>query len=417
MLSNTILSYISNDVLERFLAYVAVNTKSDEESGNHPSSPEQKKLGAILVDELRSLGLQNCEMDHYGYVYATLPASHGVTSVPLTFCAHMDTSPDESGENVKPMIRKNYDGKTITYPDNPELTLTTEECHELADFKGETIITASGTTLLGADDKAGIAEIMAALAAFKQFPELKHPELRICFTPDEEIGEGTAMITLEKLGKYGYTLDGGMMGELEDECFTAHGVTVTFTGANVHPGYSKNRMVNAIGIAARFYAMIPEYETPEHTELREGFYHMNGLKGDENKAEMKFILRDFEKQLNLNRVAYLESLKKTFELKYPGLKIDIAVKDQYSNMREILENHPDVTAKAKQAIEMAGLPVLRRAIRGGTDGARLSFKGMPTPNIFAGGLMFHSKKEWIPHIALTKASEVVIHLCALWSEK
>ncbi len=415
MLPSDVTDFIEKESLERFLRYVVINTRADDESGTHPSSPQQKILGALLVEEMKSSGLKNVEIDEFGYVYGTLPASEDVESSPITFCAHMDTSPDESGENVKPMIRANYDGKTIRYPDNHELELTPEDCPELKDFIGHTLITASGNTLLGADDKAGIAEIMAALEAFKVFPQLKHPELRIVFTPDEEIGEGTALITMEKLATIGYTFDGGMIGELEDECFTAHGVTVTFTGANVHPGYAKNRMINAAGIAARFYAMIPEYETPERTELREGFYHMSSIKGDENSAELKFILRDFEKQLNLTRVAYIESLVKTFEIKYPGLQIHVNVKEQYNNMREVLENHPEVTEKARKAIEMAGIPVLKKAIRGGTDGARLSFKGIPTPNIFAGGLMFHSKKEWIPQSALTKGTEVMIHLCALWA--
>lgn len=415
MLSLEKAQYLEKEVLERFLRYVAVDTRSDDESGTHPSSLKQKVLGKLLVEEMEKIGLSDIEMDQFGYVYGTLPASNGVTAPPITFCAHMDTSPDEPGDNVKPLVREKYDGEDIRFPDNPELVLTSAECAELKDFIRQTLITASGKTLLGADDKAGIAEIMAALAFLQRYPEHTHPELRIAFTPDEEIGEGTAYITMEKLGKYGYTLDGGMLGELEDECFTAHGVTVTFIGANVHPGYAKNRMINAAGIAARFYAMLPEHETPERTELREGFYHLAGIKGDENNAELKFILRDFEKILNLNRIKYIESLAHTFELRYPGLQITVNVKEQYSNMREVLEHHPEVTEKARKAIEMAGIPVLKKAIRGGTDGARLSFKGVPTPNIFAGGLMFHSKKEWIPVIALQKAAEVVIHLCALWA--
>lgn len=417
MISSEVIAMLERDVCERFLRYVAIDTRSDDESGTHPSTPKQKNLGAILVSEMTAIGLQNVEMDEYGYVYGILPASEGIQAPSITFCAHMDTSPDESGENVRPQLHENYDGKDVRFPDNPDLVLSTDECPELKEFIGHTLITASGTTLLGADDKAGIAEIMSALAIMKRFPEHKHPELRIVFTPDEEIGEGTSNITMEKLGTYGYTLDGGVLGELEDECFTAHGVTVTFTGVNVHPGYAKNRMVNAAGIAARFYAMIPEYETPEHTELREGFYHLSSCKGDENHAELKFILRDFEKNLNCTRVAYIESLVKTFELRYPGLKINVSIKEQYNNMREVLEKHPEVTEKARKAIEMAGVPVLKKAIRGGTDGARLSFKGVPTPNIFAGGLMFHSKKEWIPVSAMVKAAEVVIHLCALWTEK
>jgi tripeptide aminopeptidase len=417
MLNNQIKDFLLQEAKERFLRYVQINTTSDENSEKHPSSDGQWNLARMLQQELEALNLQNIVLDDVGYVYATLPASGGISAPPITFCAHIDTSPSEPGEHVKPAIHDNYDGGIITFSESKTLQLSPEESPELKKFVGQDIITASGDTLLGADDKAGVAEIMAALATFHQFKELLHPELRIVFTPDEEIGEGTTHIVIEKLGKYGYTIDGGEMGELEDECFDAFRTTLTFHGINVHPGSAKNRMVNAAAIATRFVAALPEHETPEHTEIREGFFHLTRIHGDENLAEISFILRDFEQEKNLHRIDFLKQLIHVFELRYNGLKIDLEIKDQYNNMKEVLEKHPEVTRKAEKAIEMAGLQVIRKPIRGGTDGARLSFRGLPTPNIFAGGLMFHSKKEWIPEIALQKAAEVIVHLCGLWAQE
>ncbi len=415
-ISKEILDFISKDSLERFLRYVQINTTSNEESGTNPSTKNQFELARLLVKELKEMGIQNAEVDEYCYVYATLEASESVKDVPpISFIAHLDTSPAVSGENVKPIIHKNYNGKEITFLDDKELKLTVQDSPELLEFVGQDIITASGTTLLGADDKAGIAEIMTMLAVFKKYNEFKHPEIRICFTPDEEIGAGTAKINLEKLGKAGYTFDGGMVGEIENECFDAMGVKIKFTGLNVHPGYAKNKMLNAAGIAARFYAMIPEYETPEHTELREGFYHLLKISGDESEATLQFIIRDFVHKNNEKRVETLNALKAFFEKKYEGLKIEIEVKEQYRNFKEVLDKRPEVTDFAIKAIEMADIKPIRKAIRGGTDGARLSFMGVPTPNIFAGGLLFHSKKEWMPVVALQKAVEVGINLCSLWA--
>lgn len=414
MLRPEIIDFIKSDVTDRFLRYVAINTQSDESVKTIPSTERQRDLGRLLLHELQVLGLKSVELDDHCYVYATIPASAGITGPPLTFCAHMDTSPDESGEGVKPIVHRDYDGGVITFPDNAELTLTPEECPPLTDFIGENIITAAGKTLLGADDKAGVAEIMSAAAAFCQFPELKHPELRIVFTPDEEVGRGTDEINLKKLGKAGYTIDGGVMGEYQDECFDAYSAELKFTGFCVHPGYAKNRMINAANIAARFVAAIPEYDQPEHREGREGFYHLMHLRGDENTAEIKFILRDFDREKNLRRIQLLKDLKATFETRYPGLQIELHTRNQYHNMREILADYPEVTAKAKQAIKMAGIEPAKNVVRGGTDGARLTYKGVPTPNIFTGGLMFHSKKEWIPEIALQKGTEVIIHLAGLW---
>lgn len=409
--------FLGEEAKARFLRYVQIETTSDESSGTHPSSESQWELAKLLKKELLELGMDDVELDEFCYVYATVPASDGVSESPsITFCAHMDTSPAESGKKVTPVIHEDYDGHSIQFEKNPDLKLSPTESPELKKFIGETIITAAGDTLLGADDKAGIAEIMAALAAFSTFPELRHPELKIVFTPDEEIGEGTLKVNIEKLGNFGYTLDGGEMGELEDECFDAFNVKLRFHGINVHPGEAKNKMVNAAAIAARFFSVLPEHESPEHTEIREGFYHLTHMSGDANLAELSFIIRDFDKYTNLNRIDFLKQLIKAFELKYKGLKIDVEVRDRYSNMKDVLEKYPEVTEKAEKAIEMAEVKVIRKAIRGGTDGSRFSFMGMPTPNIFTGGLMYHSKKEWIPVIALQKAAEVVVNICQLWAE-
>ncbi|GAK59451.1 peptidase T [Candidatus Vecturithrix granuli] len=417
MIINSIIQeFLRNEARERFLRYVQIETTSDENSGTHPSSETQWNLARMVKEELEALRLQDVVLDEYCYVYGTLPTSEGVTAPPITFCAHLDTSSSESGKQVKPVLHERYDGGIITFPDNSDLQLSPENSPELKKYLRQTIITASGTTLLGADDKAGIAEIMATLAALQQFKDFSHPELRIVFTPDEEIGEGTLHIKKEKLGRYGYTLDGGDMGELEDECFDALRATLTFHGVNVHPGTAKNRMINAAAIAARFVAMLPEYETPEHTEIREGFYHLTRINGEENLAEIRFILRDFEPAANLKRAELLQHLIQVFEFKYPGLRIELHLKEQYKNMREVLQKYPEVTSKAEQAIEMAGVELIKKAIRGGTDGSRFSFQGMPTPNIFTGGLLAHSKKEWIPEIALQKAAEVILYVCELWTK-
>lgn len=417
MATDEIRNFLLKEAKERFLRYVQIDTTSDGKSGKYPSTEGQWDLANVLQAELEALNMQDVELDEFCYAYATLPASEGVSAQPLTFCAHMDTSLPESGKNVKPIVHEQYDGSNITFPDNPDLILTPQESPELKKFIGQNIITASGNTLLGADDKAGIAEIMAALAAFKRFKDLPHPELRIVFTPDEEIGEGTLNIKTEKLASVGYTLDGGEMGEFEDECFDAFRAKLFFHGLNVHPGRAKNIMVNAGAIAARFMAMLPEYETPEHTELREGFFHLNEIKGTENHAELLMILRDFDREKNLARIEYLKQLIRVFELRYKGLTIDLEIQDQYNNMNTILVKHAEVSEKAEKAIQASGVEVIRKAIRGGTDGAKLTFQGIPTPNIFAGGLMVHSKKEWIPEIALQKAAETIIHLCRFWAEE
>lgn len=418
---NMLENEIKEVVVNNFINYVKIDTQSDENFSDYngiettPSSKKQFDLANILKKELSDIGVDEVEVDEFCYVYAVLKASEGVNAPSITFCAHLDTSPDVSGKDVKPIIRK-YEGKALNFPDNETLVLDKNICPQLEYFINENIITASGNTLLGADDKAGIAEIMAALKILKKYPEIKHPELRIIFTPDEEIGRGTAKINPAKFAKYGYTLDGSILGELEGECFNAYSAKLTFNGKNIHPGFAKNKMINACSIAARFISALPEWESPEHTEKKEGFFHVNHFEGDESLAKVSMILRDFDYKLNLKRIDLLKSLIEFFEKKYPGLKIDIETKESYKNMFEIINQHPEVLDKAVKAIEMTGIRPVINAIRGGTDGARMSYMGMPTPNIFAGGMLFHSNLEWIPEKALVKAVQTILHLCTLWAQ-
>ncbi|NNG00525.1 MAG: peptidase T [Desulfobacteraceae bacterium] len=417
MFTTEIQDFMRQEAKRRFLTYVQIDTTSDPMSGKHPSSENQLDLGRLLVTELEDLGLQDVDLDQHGFVYAMLPARPASSGeVPaITFCAHMDTSSSEPGKDIVPVVHENYDGGDILYDKNEALRLTPQISPELSGLIGQNIITASGDTLLGADDKAGIAEITAALATFKKFKELAHPELRIVFTPDEEIGEGTTNIDMNRLGKFGYTMDGGEMGELEIECFDAFEAVITFNGRNIHPGYAKNKMINAGAIAARYFADLPEHETPEHTENREGFFHLLDISGDETRATLKLIIRDFERKNNERRIELLERMADTYRLRYEGLGMDIEIKDQYNNMFEILDQYPDVVEKAGAAIASVGLDVLRKPIRGGTDGARLSFMGMPTPNIFTGSALVHSKTEWVSELGLQKATEVIVALCGLWA--
>jgi len=408
-------AYLQPRVVERFLQYVQVDTSADPDSGQHPSSPGQLELGARLAAELRSLGLRDVEQDAYGYVYAVLPGRRSRSTMALTFCAHLDTSPSVSGANVRPIIHRRYDGGAIGFEDDPDLLLTPGDSPELLKFKGDDIITAAGRTLLGADDKAGLAAIMTALEGLGQWTEWPHPELRIVFTPDEEIGQGTDHIQHGRLGDIAYTIDGGEMGELETECFHALKAVLVFHGMNVHPGYAKNRMINAAAMAARFVAALPAAETPEHTEKREGFFHLTALDGNESRATAEMILRDFDADRNRRRAELLRQLGTGFQTAYPGLGIDITVSEQYRNMKEVLDRHPDAVRKGQEAIRAAGLAVITKAIRGGTDGAQLCFMGLPTPNLFAGGLLFHSRKEWVPVTALTKSTQVIMELCRLWA--
>ena len=415
MLSEEIKEFLQKEALDRFLRYVQVWTTSDEHSDSNPSTQNQLALGKILASELVELNLEKVVHDEYGYVYGNLPASVGLEEVkPIGYIAHMDTSPAVNGKNVKPVIHRNYVGSAIEFASNPEIKLTTEDSPKLKEYIGLDIVTSEGDTLLGADDKAGIAEIMATCAAWKKFSELKHGPIIICFTPDEEVGRGTLKINKERLPEFCYTLDGSEMGQLEFECFDAWKAKIKFTGLSVHPGYAKNLLINAIHIACRYLSEIPDYESPEHTEEREGFYYLSELSGKVEEANAILIIRDYEEKNNQKRMEYLQKLGELYELKYPGLKVNIEFLHQYKNMLRFIESSQQVVNMAKKAIEMAGLEVKIHSIRGGTDGARLSEMGIPTPNIFSGGLLFHSRKEHIPTLALQKASEVLIYLAEVW---
>lgn len=408
--------FLAENALERFLRYVQIHTTSDETSETNPSTEGQWDLLRLLAEECQALGLADVHLGDTGYVYATLPPSEGVQCEPFGLLAHVDTSPEQPGKDVKPVCHENWDGSPIAFADDSDLTLAPADCEELGHFVGDTIITASGKTLLGADNKAGVAEIMAALAAFSQFPDLPHGEVRVCFTTDEEIGRGTRGMDLERLPRYCYTLDGAYPGELETECFNAWRADIAFHGVGVHPGFAKDKLVNAITIASRFVADLPEDESPERTDDRDGFYYVFSVGGDCENAQVQLITRDFERQENERRNHFLEELAKKYESRYPGLAIDLEIQEQYRNMRDILAEHPHVAQLAQQAIEDTGLEVIRKAIRGGTDGSLLTQLGHPTPNIFTGGLMFHSRREWIAASSLQKAAETVVHLARRWTE-
>jgi len=415
-ISKNIQNFLLSDAVERFLRYVKIWTTSDIKSASFPSTENQLELGKLLSNELEDLGLENVVHDKFGYVYANLPPSKGFENVSqIGFIAHLDTSQAVSGKDVKPVIHKNYDGNEILFSQNEDISLSIADSPQLGEYIGLDIITSQGDTLLGADNKAGVAEIMAACAGWKKFPELKHGPITICFTPDEEIGRGTRKIKKKLLPKFCYTLDGSEMGQLAIECFDAWGATIKFKGLNVHPGTAKNLMINAIHIASRYLSELPEAESPEHTEEREGFYHLMNLEGNEEEATATLILRDFESKNNQNRMNYLENLKKLYELRYPGLKIEANFLHQYQNMLTFLETEQKAIDLAKKAIELTDLEVKTHSIRGGTDGTKLSEKGIPTPNIFAGGMLVHSRKEYIPTLALQKASEVILNLAELWT--
>ncbi|MFX1397699.1 MAG: peptidase T [Promethearchaeota archaeon] len=416
-LTKNIQNFLLEETTRRFCKYAKICTTSSEDSTSIPSSSNQLEFGKILVEELKSLDVEEIVQDEYGYVYARLPPTEGYeNSDALGLIAHLDTSPAVRGEGVCPIIHEKYNGSEIKFPNNLDLTLTTKDSPQLEEYIGLDLITSQGDTLLGADNKAGIAEIMTALAAWKKFNELKHGPIVICFTPDEEIGRGTKKINLEKLPKICYTIDGSEMGHLEIECFDAWKAMIIFKGLSAHPGYAKGLMVNAIHLANRFLAELPENESPERTEEREGFYHLSKLEGTEEIAKATIIIRDFEEKNNQHRMERLNLLKNTYESKYEGLKIELDFQHQYKNMKLFLDKEEKVIDLAKKAIEQASLEVKLHSIRGGTDGAKLSSQGIPTPNIFTGGMLFHSKKEYIPTLALQKATEVILNLGRLWVE-
>ncbi|BBB33463.1 tripeptide aminopeptidase [Thermotomaculum hydrothermale] len=404
-------------LVERFLNYVKVKTTSDEESNTFPSTPEQIEFAKKLVEELKALGVKDVELDKAGYVYATIPSNVDWDVPPIGFIAHMDTSPAESGENVNPIIHKNYQGGNIELP-NGGIVLTPEENPILNKLIGDDIITTDGTTLLGADDKAGIAEIMTAVEYMMKHPEFKHGEIKIAFTPDEEIGKGVDYFDVKKFGaKFAYTMDGGPLGELEDENFNADKAEIIFKGINVHPGYAKGKLVNSIRMASLFVTLMNENTLPETTEKREGYYHTTIINGMENETRLQIIIRSFD----MDELKALEDdlfkIKEKVLEKFPKGEIDLKIVEQYRNMKYILDEHPEVLNIALKAFEKLGIEPERKPIRGGTDGSRLTFMGVPTPNIFAGGINFHSKKEFTSVNTMEKATEVILTIANLWAEE
>ena len=414
-LSRKIQEFLLKDAVERFLRYVKVWTTSDESGDTVPTTENQFDLGKLLVGELEELNLEKIVHDEFGFVYAYLPPSKGFEKkTPIGLLAHLDTSDAVSGKDVKPVIHQNYDGSVIKFAQDKGLTLHFDDSPLLEEYIGLDIITSEGDTLLGADDKAGVAEIMTACAAWYKYPELEHGPIFVCFSPDEETGLGMTKVDEKRLPKICYTVDGGEMGQLEYECFDAWRATFTFKGLNVHPGIAKNKMINAIEIASRFFSELPEAESPQHTEEREGFYHLLKFQGIPEEATAKVLIRDFEEKGNQRRIEYIKKLKDAYEVRYPGLEIEIEFLHQYQNMVKFLEKKQIIIDTAKQAIEETGIEPIINPIRGGTDGSKLSARGILTPNIFSGGMLIHSRKEHIPTLALQKASEVIIHLAHLW---
>src|SRR5262245_51925947 len=408
------------DVLERFLRYVQYDTQSNEQSRTYPSTEKQLVLLRDLAAELRALGLADASIDEHGYVMATVPATAGHDHVPaIGFIAHVDTSPEMSGAGVKPIVHRNYDGGALALPDDPNAVLRAGEIPELADHVGHDIVTASGTTLLGADDKAGVAEIMTAAAYLVAHPEIPHGPVRIAFTPDEEIGRGTKYFDVAAFGAVcAYTLDGGPRGEIEFESFSADAMTVTFHGFNTHPGYAKGRMVNAIKVAAAFIAALPpDSLSPETTGEYEGFVHPYVLQASVDKTSVKLIVRDFVTAGLQDKEAMLREIAERAVSRFDGARVEITVEEQYRNMREILDHHPDVVEHAREAIRRAGLEPHSKPIRGGTDGSRLSFMGLPTPNLFTGEHNFHSRLEWVAVQDMEKAVDVIVQLASVWAER
>ena len=413
--------YVSPDnVAERFMRYVQVDTQSDPTSTAHPSSEKQKDLSKILHRELLGMGITDATIDEYGYVYATITGNSDKKNIPaICFCAHVDTAPDCSGTNVKPIHHRYYNGADIVLPDDTSQVLSMNASPYLKEHINHGVITASGLTLLGADDKSGVAAIMEAALYFMQYPSLKHGDIKILFTPDEEVGQGTAKVDMQKLGaQFGYTLDGGDAGSLEDETFSADAAIITISGIIVHPGYAKNKLVNALKIAGAVLDALPKNEwSPETTSGREGFVHPVAVNGISEKATIQFIVRDFTVAGLQQHHDRLKKMALEVVAGFSGATMQYTITEQYRNMKEVLDQHPQVVAYAEEAIQRAGLTVKKESIRGGTDGSRFSYIGMPCPNIFTGMQNIHSKLEWIGTKDMAKAAETIVHLSMIWEEK
>ena len=405
------------NLIDRFLSYVAFDTQSDELTNMTPSTPGQMTFAKFLKAELEGMGLSEISLDENGYLMATLPANVEGDFPVVGFIAHLDTSPDMSGKHVKPRIVKNYDGKSIVLNQEENIVLSPEEFPELLNYLGQDLIVTDGTTLLGADDKAGIAEIITAIDYLKQHPEIKHGKIRIAFNPDEEIGLGAHKFDVERFGcDFAYTMDGGAIGELEYENFNAASAKVTIKGRNVHPGTAKHKMINSIRVATQFIVMLPRWETPEHTEGYEGFYHLVSIEGSVEQTVLSYIIRDHDRDRFESRKREIEHLVRKTNMEFPG-STTVEIKDQYYNMREKIEPVMHIIEIAEKAMEDAGVTPKVQPIRGGTDGAQLSFKGLPCPNIFAGGENFHGKYEYVSIQSMEKAKDVVVNTCKRVAEK
>ncbi len=404
---------------ERFMRYVQIDTQSDPASPSQPSTEKQKDLSRVLVEELKQMGINDAELDEHGYVYATIPATSDKKDIPtICYCAHVDTAPDCSGANVKPILHKNYNGDDIVLPDDNSVVISTKNHPYLKERIGDDIITASGLTLLGADDKAGVAIIMDLAQYLINNPEIKHGKIRILFTPDEEIGRGVNAVDMDRLAAdFGYTLDGGERGHLEGESFSADGAKVIFHGISAHPGYAKGKLVSAIKMAGDFINRLPKNEwSPETTEGMTGFVHPLHIEGLIEKTTVEFIVRDFDTAKLAEHEERLKKIAEETVADYPGTSFDFVVKEQYRNMKEMLDQHPQVMANADAAYKRAGLTAHTQSIRGGTDGSRLSFMGLPCPNIFTGEMGIHSKQEYVSVQDMEKSVETLVHLAQIWEE-
>lgn len=404
---------------ERFLKYVTIDTQSDPNSPTCPSTEKQKNLSRILVEELLAMGISDAHLDDHGYVYATIPGNTDKKVPVICFCSHVDTSPDCSGEGVKPIVHANYRGQDLVLPDDSSVIIRMHEHPDLKDQIGNDIITASGTTLLGADNKAGVAAIMDAAHILVNNNQLKHGKIRILFTPDEEIGRGVDKVDMKKLGaKFGYTIDGETAGSIENETFSADGAVITIYGVAAHPGFAKGKMESALKIASRIVAKFPDKLSPEHTEAKEGFIHPVHIEGNIEKATVKLIIRDFSEAGLKRHAKTIQRIVDAAIKPFPNSRAEVKISEQYRNMNKVLRRHPQVVENAVEALRRAGFaqPKLQ-SIRGGTDGSRLSFMGLPCPNIFAGEHAFHSKQEWVSVQDMEKAAETIVHLAQVWEEK
>jgi len=406
------------NLLPRFLEYVSIDTQSNPNSNSTPSTEKQWKLAKKLVLELSKIGLEKVSIDENGYIMATLPSNLNKEVPTIGFIAHYDTTPDFTGTNVKPQIVENYDGGDIVLDKATNIVLSPEYFEDLKQYEGQTLITTNGKTLLGADDKAGVAEIITAMEFLVQHPEIKHGKIRVGFTPDEEIGRGAHKFDVKKFGAdWAYTVDGSQIGELEYENFNAAGAKISIKGKSVHPGYAKNKMINAIGIANEFMSLMPSREVPEMTEGNEGFFHIHSIKGEIEHAEFELIIRDHDEEQFAARKEMLNDIAEKLNVKYGGDTVSVEINDQYRNMKEKIEPVFHIIEIAEEAMLKIGIEPLIKPIRGGTDGSQLSFMGLPCPNIFAGGHNFHGKYEYVPLESMEKAVETIVKICELTGEK